>query len=220
MLPEGRRQRALRLPGLGVGKRGVQHDFRRWQGRQSKALADFHRYGRSEPAREGPDGEASRDGCRYHRRPATEKNFRPRNADGVKRAGRDIAHAAGRSKLGKTGRFALTVFELRYREPPEMLRPQHLSVAAVVLPADDRCVEFAAIKGIEQAARVVEAYLDRQARVVGAKPRQDSRHLRSRDMRRYAECKTPAAGGQPGNGALMCSQKAARTVKEDCPLRR
>ena len=117
--------------------------------------------------------------------------------------GGDITHAAGGGECGKTYRLALSMLELWRREPAEMLRSQDLTVAAVVLSPDDRRVEFAAIEGIEQDTGIVEAHFDRQPRIVSVEPCEQGRQFRPRDMRSYAERKAAAAGGQPGNSALM-----------------
>lgn len=76
-----------------------------------------------------------------------------------------------------------------------MLGRKNLAVTPVVLPADDRRIDLAAIEGIEKVARIVEPHLDGEGRVMRVQPRQQCRNLRPRHMGGDAERKAAASRG-------------------------
>ena len=57
-------------------------------------------------------------------------------------------------------------------KPAKMIGGENLAIASVVLPADDRCINFAAIERIQQVAGVIEPYFDGERRIVGMQTRQ------------------------------------------------
>ena len=173
----------------------MKHDLRRGQFGKSESLSDFDRASRREPTGERRRCKASGDRVRDDGRAAAKKDLRPGDAGGVERASGDVANAAGWRQRGQTQRLARPVREARRREPAEMLGRENLAVAPVVLPADNRRVDFAAIESIEEVPRIVEPHLDGERRVVRIQPRQQGRHFGARHMGRYAERKTAASRG-------------------------
>lgn len=216
MLTERGGERTQRGARLGIGERRVQHDLGRRQARQPEAFADFDGAGRSKATGKDGHGESSGDGCRHRRRAATEEHFRPGDACLVESAGRNIAHATGRRQGRQPQRLALPMLEIRRGEPSEMFRAEDLAIASVVFATNDTGVQLSTIEGVEQRARVFEAYLDAQARIVRVELCQKGRKFRTCHMRGDAEPEAARGrGSERRQRGFVRSKKVASGIEKD-----
>lgn len=216
VLPKGRSQCAQCSARLGIGERRVQHDLGRRQARQPEAFADFDGAGRSKATGKDGHGETGGDGCRHRRRAATEEHFRPGDASLVESAGRDIAHATGRRQGRQPQRLALPMLEIRRGEPSEMFGAEDLAIASVVFATNDTGVQLSTIEGVEQRARILQADLDAQARIMRVELRQKGRKLRSGHMCGDAEPEAAWGGGsERRQRRFVRGKKVASPVEKD-----
>lgn len=95
-----------------------------------------------------------------------------------------------------------------------MLWGKDLAISSVILPTDDRCVDFPAIEGVQKVARVIEPHFDGERRVMGMEPREQCGNFRPADMGGNAERETATNGRQPRYGVIVRGEEVACGFEE------